>query len=152
MNDTLQVGRSIRAGVVGSAAVLLLCGASYGADSTNKTPVTFAKDVALILQAKCQDCHRAGSMAPMSLITYEEVRPWAKAIKERVSKRQMPPWHIDKTVGVQGFKNDMSLSDEQIATIVAICSSLSDMSFLNFWTPTVLSMCHGGICREATRS
>src|SRR5438477_12184071 len=117
MIDTLQMGRSFRTGVVGSAAVLLLCGASYGADSTNKTPVTFTKDVAPILQAKCQDCHRPGSIAPMSLITYEEARPWARSIKERVATRQMPPWHIDKAVGVQKFKNDMSLTDEQIATI-----------------------------------
>src|SRR5436190_19322802 len=80
--------------------------------------VTFAKDVAPILQAKCQDCHRAGSMAPMALITYEDVRPWAKAIRERVSTRQMPPWHIDRTIGVQKFQNDMSLSDDQINTIV----------------------------------
>jgi hypothetical protein len=81
-------------------------------------PVTFAKDVAPILQQKCQDCHQPGSIAPMSLRTYEETRPWAKSIKDRVSKRQMPPWHIDKTVGVQHFKNDMSLSDQQIDTIV----------------------------------
>jgi hypothetical protein len=53
----------------------------------------------------------------MSLVTYQETRPWAKAIKERVIERQMPPWHIDKTVGIQRFKNDMSLSDEQINTI-----------------------------------
>src|SRR5262249_1557827 len=79
---------------------------------------TFAKDVAPILQAKCQDCHRAGSMAPMSLIAYEEVRPWARSIKERVSARQMPPWHIDRNVGVQKFKNDMALADQQIDTIV----------------------------------
>jgi hypothetical protein len=80
-------------------------------------PVTFTKDVAPILQAKCQDCHRKGSMAPMSLVTYEETRPWAKAIKERVVTRQMPPWHLDKTVGIQHFQNDFSLSDDQIATI-----------------------------------
>ncbi len=54
----------------------------------------------------------------MSLITYDETRPWAKSIKLRVMTRQMPPWHIDKTVGVREFKNDMSLSDEQIATVV----------------------------------
>jgi hypothetical protein len=54
----------------------------------------------------------------MSLITYQESRPWARSIRERVSTRQMPPWHIDKSVGVQKFKNDMSLSDEQIDTIV----------------------------------
>ena len=82
------------------------------------TPVTFAKDIAPILQEKCQDCHRKGSMAPMSLVTYEETRPWAKSIRQRVIARQMPPWHIDKTVGVQQFKNDMSLSDQQIAAIV----------------------------------
>src|SRR5258708_40032534 len=117
MHEAFPVWRNVRTGVMASAAALLLCGPSLAADVANTTPVTFAKDVAPILQAKCQDCHRAGSMAPMSLITYEEVRPWAKAIKDRVSKRQMPPWHIDRTVGVQGFKNDMSLSDEQIETI-----------------------------------
>ena len=87
------------------------------APDVNK-PVTFAKDIAPIFQEKCQECHRAGSMAPMSLVTYEETRPWAKSIRQRVISRQMPPWHIDKTVGVQHFKNDMSLSDEQISAIV----------------------------------
>ena len=80
--------------------------------------VTFTKDVAPILQEKCQVCHRPGTFAPMSLLTYEEARPWAKAIREKVLAREMPPWHIDKNVGVRHFKNDRSLSDEQIATIV----------------------------------
>jgi hypothetical protein len=92
---------------------------SFAAELAGNKPVTFAKDIAPIFQEKCQDCHRAGSMAPMSLVTYEESRPWARSIRERVIRRQMPPWHIDKTVGVQKFKNDMSLSDEQIATVVA---------------------------------
>jgi hypothetical protein len=87
-----------------------------GASLTGSTP-TFTKDVAPILQEKCQNCHRAGSMAPMSLVTYEETRPWAKSIKERVITRSMPPWHLDKTVGIQHFQNDMSLSDDQIAVI-----------------------------------
>jgi hypothetical protein len=82
-------------------------------------PVTFAKDIAPILQEKCQSCHRAGSMAPMSLLTYEQVRPWAKSIKERVVSRSMPPWHLDKTVGIQEFQNDMSLSDAQIHSIAS---------------------------------
>src|SRR5262249_39068883 len=60
-----------------------------------------------------------GSIAPMSLMTFEEARPWARAIKTRVAARQMPPWHIDRSVGVQKFKNDMSLTDEQLNTIVA---------------------------------
>jgi hypothetical protein len=81
-------------------------------------PPTFSKDVAPILQAKCQACHQPNSIAPMSLMTFQEARPWARSIKERVSSRQMPPWHIDKSVGVQQFKNDMSLSDTQIDTIV----------------------------------
>src|SRR5713226_2043170 len=104
-------------------ALLALPALSPGAESSNKGVTepagqpTFAKHIAPILQAKCQDCHRQGSLAPMSLVTYQETRPWAKAIKERVIQRQMPPWHIDKTVGVQQFKNDMSLTDEQIKTI-----------------------------------
>jgi len=99
--------------IVSVVACMLLSTAAFAAET-----VTFAKDVAPILQEKCQECHRAGSMAPMSLLTYEEARPWAKAIRERVITRQMPPWHIDPTVGVQKFKNDMSLSQAQVDTIV----------------------------------
>src|SRR6516164_8923388 len=95
----------------------VVAGSSMAAALAEKT-VTFTKDVAPILQAKCQDCHRKGSMAPMSLVTYQETRPWAKAIRERVLTRQMPPWHSDKTVGIQHFANDISLSDDQIATLV----------------------------------
>ena len=74
--------------------------------------VTFTKDVAPILQNKCQVCHRPETFAPMSLLTFEDVRPWAKAIKERVMTRMMPPWYIDKNVGIRHFKDDPSLSDE----------------------------------------
>src|SRR5262245_24597152 len=79
---------------------------------------TFTKDVAPILQSKCQECHQPGSIAPMSLITYEDARKYARRIKTKVSARVMPPWHLDKTVGIQAFKNDRSLSDAQIATLV----------------------------------
>ena len=94
----------------------LFAGHSIAAEPSAKAP-TFAKDITPIFQEKCQDCHRKGSMAPMSLVTYEETRPWAKAIKERVVTRQMPPWHLDKTVGIQNFQNDISLSDGQISAI-----------------------------------
>jgi len=102
------------------AVVILLTGVCLSLSSVALAAdsVTFAKDVAPILQEKCQECHHTGSMAPMSLVTYEEARPWAKAIRERVITRQMPPWHIDPTVGVQKFKNDMSLSQAQVDTIV----------------------------------
>src|ERR1700736_1951822 len=99
------------------SVLLTLTSSALAAELTPK-PVTFAKDVAVIFQEKCEACHRKGSMAPMSLVTYEEARPWAKAIRERVITRQMPPWHLDKTVGIQQFQNDRSLSDEQISTIV----------------------------------
>src|SRR5262245_42919793 len=81
-------------------------------------PVTFSKDVAPILQAKCQDCHQPNSIAPMSLITFQDARPWARSIRDRVSTRQMPPWYIYPSVGVHKFKNDMSLSIQQLETIV----------------------------------
>lgn len=103
------------------AGVLVLgiagTGLSVAAELTAPPP-TFAKDVAPILQEKCQGCHRAGQMAPMSLVTYQETRPWAKSIRERVINHSMPPWFLDKTVGVQHFANDISLNDDQIHTIV----------------------------------
>ena len=79
---------------------------------------TFTKDVAPIFQAKCEACHRASSIAPMSLVTYQESRPWARSIRDRVSTRQMPPWHIDRTVGISEFSNDRSLTDAELDTIV----------------------------------
>src|SRR4051812_29029973 len=72
---------------------------------------TYTKDIAPIFQEKCEACHRPESMAPMSLTTFDDARPWAKSIKTRVSSREMPPWGIDKTVGIQQFKNDRSLTD-----------------------------------------
>jgi hypothetical protein len=106
-------------GIHGALAfgIVLLTSGLAGAAEVPKQ-VTFSKDVAPILQAKCQACHEPGSIAPMSLRTYQEARPWARSIKQRVEARQMPPWHVDRSVGVQHFKNDMSLSDEQVDTIV----------------------------------
>jgi hypothetical protein len=106
-----------------SAIVALLIYVSAGvavssAATLGDKPVTFSKDVAPILQTKCEECHRKGTAAPMSLVTYEETRPWAKAIRERVITRNMPPWHLDRTVGIQEYQNDRSLTDGQIATIV----------------------------------
>jgi hypothetical protein len=81
-------------------------------------PVTFTKDVAPIFQQKCEACHRPNNIGPMSLVTYEEVRPWVRSIKARVVNREMPPWHLDKNVGIQKFINDKSLSDAEIDTVV----------------------------------
>ena len=109
----------LRTRVLAVGSLFILSGVAYAGAADGTRQVTFSRDVAPIFQAKCQECHQPDSIAPMSLITYQDARPWARSIKERVATRQMPPWHIDKTVGVQKFKNDMSLSDEQIATIVA---------------------------------
>lgn len=85
------------------------------------TEVTFTKDIAPLLQRSCQNCHRPNSVAPMSLIAYEEVRPWARSIKQRTGLRNrmgvMPPWFIEKDIGIQDFKDDISLSDDEIALI-----------------------------------
>ena len=82
-----------------------------------RTDVTYARDVAPIIQENCVKCHRPGSVAPMSLETYEQVRAFGPLIRQRVIKREMPPWPIDRTVGITEFKNDPSLTDEEIRTI-----------------------------------
>ena len=102
-----------------ATVAIALAGPQASQAQTAQKPVTFTKDVAPIFQQKCEACHRPDSIAPMSLRTYEEIRPLARSIRSRVETRQMPPWHIDKTVGIQQFKNDRSLSDDQIATILA---------------------------------
>jgi hypothetical protein len=91
--------------------MIVLSTAVWGAD------VTFNKDIAPILQTSCQNCHRPGSIAPMSLLSYKEARPWAKSIKQQVAQRNMPPWFMDKNIGIRKFKDDVSLTDAQIATI-----------------------------------
>ena len=78
-----------------------------------QTP-TFTKDIAPIFQKKCESCHRPDSIAPMSLITYQEARPWARSIRDRVASRNMPPWHIDPAVGIQHYKGDRSLTQKEI--------------------------------------
>ncbi len=81
--------------------------------------VAYARDVAPIFQEKCQICHQPNSVAPMSLLTYEQAQMYAPLIKIKVEDRVMPPYHINRTVGIQGFKNDRGLTDEQIETIVS---------------------------------
>jgi hypothetical protein len=125
MSNMTSTSTSLRVAVdrvsrVGVGALALAAALALPVRAVAAPPAapTFARDIAPILQEKCEACHRPDSIAPMSLQTFEEVRPWARSIKARVADRQMPPWHIDKTVGIQKFKNDRSLSDDQIATIV----------------------------------
>jgi mono/diheme cytochrome c family protein len=106
-----------------AAAVLLTAGASmWTSNAAEKTAkagkaVTFSKDVAPIFYNNCAECHRPNDIAPMSLITYKDARPWARSIKEKVTTHEMPPWSPDPRYGE--FTNEHRLTQDQIDTIVA---------------------------------
>ena len=89
------------------------------AAAERETDVTFTRHIAPIFQRSCENCHRPQGGAPMSLVTYDEVRPWARSIRNRTASREMPPWFIDKNIGIQAYKDDPSLSDDEIALIGA---------------------------------
>ena len=107
--------------VVGLLVPVTMSAQPNGSVGSAPDEVTFAKDIAPILQRSCQQCHRPGSVAPMSLLTYEDVRPWARAMKLRTGLRNkrgaMPPWFIEKDIGIQHYKDDPSLSEEEIEQI-----------------------------------
>src|SRR5437660_11561944 len=106
---------------------LLLAASATGVSIVAQTPatpaaeVTFSKDISRILQRSCQECHHPDGVAPMSLVTYEDVRPWARAMKTRTALRSqrgaMPPFFVEKNIGIQKFKHDPSLSDEEVDKI-----------------------------------
>src|SRR5262249_6148568 len=100
------------------AAGLFLMSTAAVAQTTASGQGTVNKDVMAILAEGGQDSHRPRMMEPMSLPTYKDAGPWARSIKTKVSAREMPPWFIDKHVGIQKFKNDPSLSDKEVETIV----------------------------------
>ncbi|HEY6330900.1 MAG TPA: cytochrome c, partial [Blastocatellia bacterium] len=95
-------------------AVAFLC---VGAKGRVEPKVTFDKDVAPIFYERCAECHRPGEVAPMSLLTYKDARPWARSIKDKVASRIMPPWLADESSG--HFSNDRRLTQKQVDTIVA---------------------------------
>src|SRR5215469_4871173 len=110
-----------RCGAVVVAVALAGAGHTVSAQAVPSSEVTFTRDVAPILQRSCQNCHRPDGVAPMSLVTYDEVRPYARAIDQRthIGPRRgvMPPWYVEKDIGIQKFQNDPSLSDEEIAMV-----------------------------------
>ncbi len=114
----LRVAARVLVSLVVGTVLMAPPAASAGAQSAAGA-VTFTRDVLPILQRACQQCHRPGSVAPMSLLTYEEVRPWARAIRDKTALREMPPWFIERNVGVRAFKEDGSLTDDEIAAIGA---------------------------------
>jgi len=117
MNETRR--RQVMWPVLGASSVALLAALAVAPAQaqTRSEAITFAKDISPIFQEKCEICHRAEGMAPMPLTTYSDARPWARSIKRKVEGRDMPPWYVDKTVGIQKFANDRSLSDQEIDLI-----------------------------------
>src|SRR5438876_3502725 len=112
--------KAIILGITASVASLLAASGS-ASKVGNSSAITFSRDVASILAKNCQGCHRPGEAAPMSLLTYQEARPWAKAIREAVILKRMPPWYADPHFGK--FSNDRSLSQPEIDTLVAWATS-----------------------------
>jgi hypothetical protein len=98
------------------AAVVVVAVAVGGALTADSPSVNFHKDVEPVLQKNCQTCHRPGQVAPMSFMTYESARPFARAMKSAVLSRKMPPWFADPHYGP--YLNDRSLSQRDIDTIV----------------------------------
>jgi hypothetical protein len=97
--------------------MLLLFSPTAAVANEADTKPTFTKDIAPIFQKNCQQCHRPGSVGPMSLMTYQEVRPWSRSIKNRVVLGEMPPYRYDRHVGIQELKDDLRLSESEIEMI-----------------------------------
>jgi mono/diheme cytochrome c family protein len=97
--------------------IFTLAFAAFAAPEARPSEVTFHKDVEPIFQKHCQECHRPGEIAPFSLLSYKDARPWAKAIRENVVSKKMPPWFADPQYG--HFANDRSLSKQEIDTLIA---------------------------------
>jgi hypothetical protein len=114
-------GWRLTALMAGSVAATLAVVGSAEAQSSAASEVTFSRDVAPILQRSCESCHRPEGVAPMSLVTYNEVRPWAPIIKHRTGLRDragaMPPYYVERGIGIQHYKDDLRLTDEEIETI-----------------------------------
>ena len=124
MRPNGTVRRSLGIGVAVGVSLIVGMAASSSVRAQQAAPardVTFTKDVAPIIQRSCEGCHRADGVAPMSLSTYEDARPWARAIKQRTGigpkAGVMPPWYVEKNIGIQQFHNDPSLSDAEIAML-----------------------------------
>src|SRR5207247_896384 len=121
-----NVRRQVAVGLFASAALaagLFTSAAVRAQPPLSSADVTFSRDIAPILQRSCQECHHADGAAPMSLMTYEEARPWARSIKARTALRSlrgaMPPWFAERNIGIQKFNNDVSLSDDEVAMIAS---------------------------------
>ena len=125
----MKVAKRVLPGVAAATALsalmvtALVAPSSLGAQESSLGDVTFTRDIAPILQRSCQTCHRDGGVAPMTLVNYQQVRRYSSRIVYRTGLRYvagaMPPWYVEKDIGIQHFKNDPSLSDWEVAAIAA---------------------------------
>ncbi len=118
MKSRTQFWSSRGPAVCALSLVLLLGTAKAGVAQAQSSP-TFTEDIAPILYESCARCHQPNGIGPMSLLGYEDARMYASRIKRKVQSREMPPWHLDPTVGIQAYKNDISLSDSEIERITS---------------------------------
>ena len=115
--EDLMKSDSVVSGCGCFAALCFVLAPATSASGSAKKEVTFNKDVASILYNNCAECHKPDDIAPMSLLSYKEVRPWARSIREKVVNREMPPWSPDPAYGE--FTNDHRLTQKDVDTITA---------------------------------
>ena len=105
---------SLRRPAVWALALFLLLGTLNAGVAQEQSGLTFSEDIAPILYENCVRCHQPNGIGPMPLLSFDDVRPYASRIQHKVETSQMPPWHLDRTIGIQEYKNDISLSDFEI--------------------------------------
>jgi cytochrome c5 len=123
MTNRSEIPSKLTLAALAAALVLMMPQSVVAQATADAGAVTFSRDIAPILQRSCQNCHRQGGVAPMPLVTYQDVRRWAPRIRQKTQIRDragaMPPWYVEKDIGIQHYKDDPSLSDEEIGAIAA---------------------------------
>ena len=118
MRKTLLTTPWIGTCLAAAAAMLFVAGPAAAQSMATAAP-TYSKDIAPIVQDVCMRCHVEGGLGPFLLTNYQEVRRYAQRIRQSVLQRSMPPWHLDPTIGIQAFNNDISLSREEVDAVIA---------------------------------
>ncbi len=150
---SLTCARLFRAGFLVLGGAILLSAQPAAEQAPAPAAVTFTKDIAPIFQRSCLQCHQPDSIGPMSLVTYQETRPWARSIKQKVMAGEMPPYRYDRNVGIQHLKDDLRLSEKEIETIAKWVDSGAPQGNPADMPPREnVRQCQRVVVREAVRS